>query len=509
MSVRSYAEILNRRKWVIIATLALVLTVGVVATLLATPTYQASAMLRVLSVAGGGSADWVAYDTKQFERLVNTYAEFAVSRPVLDQLSERLGGTRPRVISVEILGGTELLVISIEDPDPEAARDAANELAAILTAKSRELYAGGGKTAQEILGEQLAQAQADLDTAWTQYEELLSRNPADPDRISAANRAIELNQQTYAAILEQYERARARETLLANTLSLVEPAVAPRAPAKPRRSLNIALAGVVGLGLGVGLALVFENLDTTLYRSEQIEALTQQPVLGEVPTIGKKGLSFLLDGNSSEFEVFRELRTSILSFEIDSSLKTLVVTSAQPGEGKSAIAANLAQAVAQTGREVILLDAHLRLPSIHRILGVSNRFGLSSVLAGELSLDDVIQTDDVQGIKVVTTGPLPPNPAELLSTPAMMDCLDELAERADIVIVDTPSLLAVTDAAVLAGIADGVILVVERGGAQQEGVRVAYQRLAGVRAKILGVIVNRAKPHSAYGYYRRVLERKA
>lgn len=504
MTIRDYVEVLLRRKWVIIITFAVVMIIAVAATLLTTPKYQASTLLRVLAISGGGSADWVSYDTRQIERLMNTYAEFATSRPVLQELVQRLDLEDWPQIEVEILTNTELMQLTSEAGDPVVAMDTANTLADILIAQSRELYTGGGKTAQEILGEQLAQVKTELDQAWTEYESLIAQSPGDSERITAASRSIELKEETYGTLLEQYERNRVREAVLANTLSVVEPAIAPRTPAKPRKELNIALGLVLGLAGGMGLAFLLESLDTTLYGSEQIKRASQLPILGRVPSAGRQEQVALFNGNSPQGEAFRRLRTNIFTLDHDQPLHTLLFTSAEPREGKSTVSANLAFAVAQSGRRVVVVDAHLRLPTVHKIFDVSNRVGLSSVLEGKATLDEAMQKTKSEGVFVLSSGPLPPNPAELISSPQMAELLEQLAQQYDMVLLDTPSILAVTDAAALAQSADGVLLIVERSHAKQESVRAASQQLADVKASALGVIINRAEEDGSYDYYQRM-----
>jgi non-specific protein-tyrosine kinase len=503
MSVRDYTEILWRRKWIIIVTFAVVMSATILVTLLTEPMYTASTTMRVLSVSGS-SGDWIAYDTRQVERLMNTYAEFATSRPVLQELSQRLELEHWPQITVEILTNTELMQISAEARDPVVARDTANALAEIMIAQSRELYTGGGKTAQEILGEQLAQVKGELDEAWVLYEDLIAESPEDADQIAAASRTIELKEETYATLLDQYERNRVREAVLANTLSVIEPAVAPRDPSKPRKELNLALGLVLGLGGGVALAFLVESLDTTLYSVDQIKRTAALPILGKVPTAGRQPQEALFNGSSPQGEAFRRLRTNLFTLDHDTPLRTLLFTSAEPREGKSTAVANLAFAVAQSGRQVVAVDAHLRLPTLHKVFGLTNRIGLSSVLEEKVGLEECVQESKIAGVDVITSGPLPANPAELLSSPQMTDLIERLMRQYDMVLLDTPSVLAVTDAAALSRSADGVILIVERAQARQESVRAAAQQLADVKANPIGVIVNRSESDGTYDYYQRM-----
>jgi len=189
-----------------------------------------------------------------------------------------------------------------------------------------------------------------------------------------------MKQATYAALVEQYEQVRVREAMRANMLSVVEPAVDPQPPSKTRQALKIVMGSMVGLAGGVGLAFLLENLDTTLYTTEQIAEAAALSALGKIPTARRKPPSAFFNGNSPQGEAFRRLRANVLALDQDVTLRTLLVTSAEPREGKSTVVANLAFAIARSGRKVIVVDADLRLPTLHKIFGLSNETGLSSVL---------------------------------------------------------------------------------------------------------------------------------
>lgn len=502
MTVREYLDIIARRKWIIIITFAIVMAAAVALTLLTTPKYRASTTLRVLALSGSSSD--LTYDTKQTDRLMRTYAETAISRPVLTELAEKLGMSEWPVVEVEPVVDTELMRITAETLDPVMAADAANALAEIVVARSQTLFIGSSKSALEILGEQLAKVKTELDQTWMDYEKVVAESPEDVDRISAASRAIELKETAYGALLEQYETNRVRDALMANTLSVLEPAIVPQKPATPRKELNLALGVVLGLLAGFGLAFLVESLDTTLHSADQIKKTAELPLLGRIPAGSRRDQPALFDGMSPQGEAFRRLRISLLSLEQDEALRTVQVTSAEPREGKSIVAANMAQALAQSGRRVMIVDAHLRLPTLHKVFDLTNRIGLSSVLSEQATVEEAIQRTNAPGIQVLTSGPLPANPAELLGSPQMKSLIEQLAKEFDMVLVDTPSLIAVTDAAAVSKSVDGVILVVELGRARQEYVRAARQQLVDVRAKPIGVVINRAEHDSTYDYYQRI-----
>jgi capsular exopolysaccharide synthesis family protein len=499
VELRDYLEILWRRKWVVAVTVAVTVTVVVIGTFKATPKYVATATLRV-ATPPTGSVGYVEYNIEHADRLMSTYARIATSGPVLEELVKRLGLDRPPKIEVATVANTELMTISAEDQDPVLARDTVNTLAEILVARSRELYTGGGEVAYEIIGEQLTQIEGELDQARAELERLVNQSPEDAERITAARRSIELKEETYSTLLGLYEQARVAEAVRVNTLSVIEPAVTPQTPSQPRRALNIAFGFMVGLAGGVGLAFLFENLDTTLYTVEQIEQVTELSALGEVPTAGRQQQINLLNGYSSTEEAFRRLRTNIFALGRDVPLHTLLVTSAEPGEGKSTIVINLASTIAQSGRKVIVVDSDLRLPTLHKMFGLANETGLSSILNQEVTLDKAVQESNIDGVEVLTSGPLPPNPDELLDAPGMIALLQQLTQQFDMVLLDTPALLAVADAAILAPAVDGVILVVERAQARQETVRVACRQLAAVKARSISIVVNRAEQRRRYHY---------
>jgi succinoglycan biosynthesis transport protein ExoP len=501
MDIRNYIAILWRRKWVIAVTTVITATIALIGTLRATPIYTASTTLRVFTAATG-SIDWIEYNIHYADRLMNTYAELATSGPVLENLMRKLGLDEAPQIGVQVVLDTELIKVTVQDPSPILAREAANALAEILVAQSKELYSGGTKPAQEILGEQFAQVEEELNQARKEYETLAAESPQDSERIVAVSRSIELKQEIYATLLQQYERSRATEAMRANTLSIVEPAATPWAPSKPRKMMNMALGFMVGLAGGVGLAFLIEHLDTTLYTTEQIEETTALSTLAKVPSAGRRGQVYFFDGNSPQGEALRRLRTNIFTVDREAPLHTLVVTSAEPQEGKSTIVASLACTMAQSARRVIVVDADLRRPTLHKIFDLPNEIGLSSLLQQDIALEEAVQDSKVSGVQVLTSGPSASNPVELLGSQKMAVLIKELAQQFDVVLLDTPALAAVTDAAVLAPVVDGVLLVVGQAQARKEAVQFACQQLADVKARSVSVIVNRAERDHRYSYYR-------
>lgn len=504
--MEQYLEMFRRRKWVIILTTLVTCAVASLGTYLTPPTYSASTTLRIAQLHGG-SMDYVEY--MYAERLMNTYVEILRSRPIVEEVIQRLElsmMTNDLASKIEVgpLADTELMKIGVEDGNPRRARDIANTLAAVLMERSQNLYAGGGKSAREILQEQLELVESSIEQDRLSLESLMDLPDSPRREIDALYNKIRIQEGTYALLLNQYEEARLAEAMRAGSISVVEPAIEPRVPSKPRKKLNIMLGALVGLVGGMGLAFVFEKLDTTLYSTEQAVALTGLPILGTIPTVkidefrGQEAIPIYTNGHSPQGEAYRLLRTNILSLNRDTPLKTLLTTSAERGEGKTTVVANLAQAMAQAGRLVVAVDADLRAPALHHVFELPNEVGLSSILERQVSLAEALQDTGIPHLQVLTSGPVPSNPTELLGRPQMAALLETLVRAFDIVLLDTPSLLGVADALVLAPLVDGVAIVVAVAQARPEAVQAALKQSADVRGKLLGMIINRAEQRGRY-----------
>jgi succinoglycan biosynthesis transport protein ExoP len=292
-------------------------------------------------------------------------------------------------------------------------------------------------------------------------------------------------------------------------LTTTQAAAVPTGPGAPRKSLNLALGLVVGLAAGAGGALLREQLNTSVKTPEDVEALTGSVPLGLVPfdpaartqplVVAEQG-----DGRADgRAEAFRTLRTNLRFADVDHPPRSIVVTSPLPGDGKSTSACNIALTLALTGSRVVLVEADLRKPRICEYLGLDSAAGLTNVLAGQHRLSDVLVTWRRQTLTVLPAGPVPPNPSELLGSQHMSNLLATLSEQFEFVVVDSPPLLPVTDAAVLATLTDGALLIARYGKSSRDDVERAAHALETVNAKLLGTVLNcvpvRARGYS-YGY---------
>lgn len=280
-------------------------------------------------------------------------------------------------------------------------------------------------------------------------------------------------------------------------------------PVSPRKSLNLTIGIVGGLVVGIIIALLRQILDTTIRSPQAMRALSDSPVLGVVPferNAKKSPLITESQTRSIRAESFRQLRTNLHFLEVERRIQVMVVTSSMAEEGKSTTAINLGLAFSDSGRKVLLIEGDLRRPRIAHYLGLEVAVGLTNVLAGEVGLESVLQPWGRADMTVMTSGTLPPNPSELLGSPAMSVLVAELRNDFDIIIIDTPPLLPVTDAAVASALADGVVVVVRHAKTTVNQVTQSLRSLHAVDARVLGMILNMtptkgSDAYASYGYY--------
>ena len=338
-------------------------------------------------------------------------------------------------------------------------------------------------------------------------------------------REAEANKTLYEGLMTKLKETAISQGLRSSNIRVVDPAMIPSTPARPAKTRNIALAFLVGLVGGIGLALMREYLDNTVKSPDDVETLSRLPSLAVVPHFaGSNGNSKrhgLLQGLSSNghdkrielvaqylpksqmSEAFRALRTSILLSQADHPPQVILVTSALPREGKTTAAANLAVTLAQLGDSTVLVDADLRKPGVGRLLNLAGGkyAGLSSYLAGVSSLDLVsVPHPAIPNLVAIPTGPLPPNPADLLSSHKLVDAIAELRTKFKFIVIDSPPIMAATDAVILSVQADGVLLVVRSGETPKEAFTRTRDLLSSVKSRILGVVLN-AVDASAPDYY--------
>jgi tyrosine-protein kinase Etk/Wzc len=364
------------------------------------------------------------------------------------------------------------------------------------------------ETAQKNLGKQ----EEDLTKRIGYYEGNLKRLPVAERELVKLTRLAKVNADIYTFLLNKHEEARIAKASTISNINIVDPAITPELPIKPRKAKNLILGLMVGLMLGVGLAFFQEYLDDTIKDGDQAKRLLGIPVLGTINHIQMRAdeadsratMVVYNEPKSIAAEAFRSLRTSLHFSAINRDKKILLVTSTFPGEGKSTVATNLALTLSQTGARVLIIDGDLRRPSLHEKFGFAKAPGLTEVLAGDVDLERVLWPAPMAGLFCLPSGTNPPNPAELLGSEKMEQLLTSLSERYDHIVIDAPPVLAVTDAPLLTGICDLVLVVLEAGRVPVKAALRMQEMLASVHARVAGMVINdksgRGETYGGYGY---------
>jgi len=317
-------------------------------------------------------------------------------------------------------------------------------------------------------------------------------------------REVDTSRATYDTLLQRYNEVGVTGGVQSNNISIVDPAEAPGGPSSPNLLVNLALAALLGLGFGVGVAFLLEALDESLAAPDDVESKLGLSVLGVTPLLnrGEVPLEALLDVRSPFAEAYHSLRTALQFSTPDGTPATLLVTSSRPAEGKSTTAYAIAVNQARVGKRVLLVDGDLRNPSMHRLIGAENAKGVSNLLAGGEGLSDVAVPTNEPGLDFIPCGPLPPNPAELWSGDRLRRVLAEATQVYDHIVIDGPPVLGFADAPILAASVYGTIFVLEAGGTRRAQARGALRRLTMGRGRIIGAVLTKFNTKSIqYGGY--------
>jgi non-specific protein-tyrosine kinase len=502
-------QIATLRRWLPLLVVSVVLAGGaafIVSGQLA-KTYEARATLIVGQALSAANPDYTQLLVSQ--RLSTTYATVATKRPILENVVKELGldATADDLASrvrADAPPDSTLLTITAQDQDPDRAAAIANALAAQLVAASPAIQ-GRQADVQKSIDADLQATQEQIRTTQarvTALAELAARTPAEDEELQTLEGRLVTLRQTFATLLG-FSSGNA-----SSLLSVIEPAVTPGSPSSPRPLYNAMIAAVLGLLLAGAAAIAIEYFDDTVRDSDQVLEATGLGTLGTIGEMtGDDGrreiyrLATLLYPRSAVAEAYRSLRSNIEFASVDAPATTLLVTSAVPGEGKTVTAANLAVVFAQAGRRVLLVDADLRKPGVHVIFDLPNSYGLTTLMrSDDVSVDTVAHATEEANLRVLTTGPLPPNPAELLGSQRMRRTVDRLAEKADLVIFDSPPVQAVTDASVLSSFLGGTVLVIHAAHSRRGAVRQTREALTMADARVLGAVLNRV-PKGAQSVY--------
>lgn len=507
MELKDYILPLRKWWWLILASVLVATVSSFIVTRQQAPVYRTHATLMVgRSITDpnpSGNEVWLT------QQLASTYIDMAQRAPVRTAAMEALGLDWLPAYTLRIVPNTQLIELSVVDSNPVRAQAAANELVRQVILQSPSGLNPEEERRQGFIDQQLAdiergisETKAEIERRQGELANLFSaRQIADTQtQIQGLQSKLNSLQANYAALLANSSKG------AINTLTVIEPAALPDTPIGPNSLYTILLAAAIGFILAAGAAYLLEYLDDTLKNPDDVFKELQLTTLGAVPDIGEvqaapAALVTLKDGQSPGKEAYRVLRTNLQFAAVDKPLKQLMITSPGPSEGKSMTTANLGIALAQAGEQVIIIDADLHRPRQHRLFKLANNVGLTTALLDPHSQPEALLQETTQpGLRVLVSGPLPPNPAELLGSGRMHQLLEKLQSQADVLVLDSPPTTILADAAILSTQIDGVLLVLKSGVTRREIARRAVGALTHVNARIVGVLLNHM-PTRGGGYY--------
>jgi succinoglycan biosynthesis transport protein ExoP len=451
-----------------------------------TDRFQKQALYNQLQSLGGKNA---ALDTFPAV-LTNTYvqqqkAELAQLQSQMTQLSEKLGEKHPEIIKIRT--AIQLSQAKLEGEIAKVVQSVRNEYLAAL-AKENSL--------NRALDQQKTEAQG------------MNRKAID---YGVLERDVQSNKQIYESLLQRAKETGVSRELKTSNIRVIDAAERPRTAAYPRKLLNLTLGLFGGMLIAIGMAFFFEYVDSRIKTPDEIRTHLGLAPLGMVPAVDTALMPngpLISNGVPPNFaEAIRAIRTNVLFSSAEEGARTLVITSTGPGEGKTMIASNLAIGLAQAGQRVLLIDADMRCPRVHEMFKQNQEPGLSNLMAGHATPSTCIRRSSVLGLWLLTSGRVPPNPAELLGSHRFREFIRSLGQHFDSVIIDSPPALAVTDAAVAAATATGIVFVIGAEMTSRQSAKIALQQLENGRPRFVGAVLNRVElERNAYyysGYYKR------
>jgi len=515
VELRQYFGIFLKWAWLIVLTTGLAAGSSYFYSRNIPPAYRAQTTILLGRVADNANSNPSLGDVQTGYSLAAAYALLATQPPILQATADAIKwqDTWQSLyfkINAQALN-PQLLQISATDGDPRVAKSIADEVA-------HQLFVQGPIGAEQKQAEeqrtfvttQLAQLKLQIEA----NQKILTGLNNQAALESNATRLNDLNARisTLQTKIDSWQTNYANLSAILNGtqnlfLTVLVPANEPNTPFSPNVSQNVLFAGIIGLVLAVAAILLLEYLDDTIKDGDSVQRVLNLSTLGAITRISgirnaSDHLIALTEPRAPITESYRVLRTNLRFTGLENPSGALLVTSAGPGEGKTTTAVNLAIVMAQSGRRVILLDADLRRPTVHSYLKLSNNVGLSSLFIEDASTpDQIMQDTTVEGLRVITSGPLPPNPSELLDSKVMIELLKTMRAQSDMVIVDSPPLLAVADATIIGSRCSGAILILDAGKTRTDIAKRAVERLRQTNVRVFGVVLNKLSLRRMSGYY--------
>ena len=495
--LRDYLRVLQRRKGLIVLSVVVVVVTTLIASFAQTKVYRGTAQLLLEPKAQETLFDPnTGQASTATATQVQTDIQVIQSRPVKDAVTKQLG--RAPKVSVSQVGQTDIVNVSADSTDPAQAAAVANAYATSYIEFRRNQDINGLTAAATQLQAQISQ----LDK---QVAAIDAQGPSAGSTASSQRDSLLSQRSVFKSKLDQLN---VDSSLKSGGAQLTTPAVAPTSPVKPTPKRNAVIGFAVGLIFGTGLAFLFEYLDDSIRSKEDLDRASEgAPNLGLIPPVkptpgdAPPTLVSIAEPNSQAAEAYRTLRTSVQFLGMDKPLRSLLVTSSSAAEGKSTTVANLGVALARAGKWVCVVDCDLRRPRLHDFFDVSNEVGFTSTVLGEVPLAEALQgVEEIDRLAVLATGPLPPNPAELLSSARATEIIEALTRQFDVVIFDSPPVLPVTDAVALSTRMDAMLLVATAGTTSRREVTRAVELLAQVNAPLAGTVLNGVSSTGHYGY---------
>ncbi|MBM3249125.1 MAG: polysaccharide biosynthesis tyrosine autokinase [Candidatus Omnitrophica bacterium] len=535
-NLSEYLHIIKSRKEIIAIFFLVTVFVVTVGSFLMRPVYRATVTLLVdlesPNVLNASDSSMALGTTNYY-----TYKEYLqsqkeivksrnIARQVLDEFKlaetkEYLRAKDPikkflKDVNVETIRDTRLMNLSVDNKNAKLAAEIANRLAEIYVDRNLAYIAKS-----EIINlhkNEYLKLQAKLSEYSKVYKDKHPKMIRLKEEIAQLASLVKEEQEKAAGARFSFPSGEMDVSsaflsgLKANNITIQDAADVPTSPIKPKKRLNILMSLFVGLFGGIGLAFFLEYLEGTVKGIDDVDRLVKWPFLGNVPRINDAGKEttevqrdLFVHSNPLDpvSEAYRAIRTSVsFSSTEEHPLKSIIITSPGPQEGKTTSLCNLGIAMAQNQRKVLLVDADMRKPRLHEIFKNKNNVGLSTYLSGQAGIDELAQKTEIDNLFLVTGGPFPPNPSELLSSHKMKEFIDASKKKFDFILVDTPPIAVVTDAAILSGALDGTIIVLQSGKTSIRALPWVDQTLKDARGRIVGVLINQISPElTSYQYY--------